>query len=133
MSGHRDRRRALALGRWGEDQVCRQLEKAGFAIRARNFRRRGCEIDLIAARDRELIFVEVRTRSRPPADPAGLMNRQKFFYLQRGVQHYLSTQTERFPDQIRIALAVVIGDGAEGKPGPGIRWYEDLRAEDLQG
>lgn len=47
----------------GEDLSREYLERRGFDILARNFRRKCGEIDLIAKSDTDLIFVEVKTRS----------------------------------------------------------------------
>ena len=47
----------------GESAVCYYLEALGYQILARNFRIRGGEIDIVAAKDSDLCFVEVKTRS----------------------------------------------------------------------
>jgi putative endonuclease len=51
-----------ALGKYGEDLACRELERRGYAIVARRYRRRGGEIDIIARDGRTLVFVEVKAR-----------------------------------------------------------------------
>jgi putative endonuclease len=54
--------RRTRLGREGEDAAVRLLEKAGYAVIARNVRLPGGEIDVIA-RERDVIaFVEVKAR-----------------------------------------------------------------------
>ena len=51
------------FGNIGEDAACAFLQKKGWKILARNVRRGGNEIDIVA-RKRELVaFVEVKTRS----------------------------------------------------------------------
>lgn len=51
-----------SLGRWGEDQAAARLQGDGYELLARNWRRRGGEIDIIArAPDGTLCFIEVRT------------------------------------------------------------------------
>lgn len=50
------------IGNIGEDAVCRHLKNKGFKILVRNYFVRGGEIDIIAADDNFLIFVEVKTR-----------------------------------------------------------------------
>lgn len=50
------------LARNGEDLAAAHLERRGYAIVARNARTRFGEIDVIAARPGELVFVEVKTR-----------------------------------------------------------------------
>lgn len=55
-----DRRRQTGLA--GEAAACRHLENDGYTIIERNWRCRAGEIDIIAALDHTLVFVEVRTR-----------------------------------------------------------------------
>ena len=50
------------LGAWGEDRAAALLEQEGYRIRARNFRCRFGEIDLIAEKENILAFVEVKLR-----------------------------------------------------------------------
>ena len=46
----------------GEDLACRELERRGYAIVARRYRRRGGELDIVARDGATLVFVEVKTR-----------------------------------------------------------------------
>jgi putative endonuclease len=52
----------VALGKTGEDLACAELEKRGYAIVARRYRRRGGEIDIIARDGKTMVFVEVKAR-----------------------------------------------------------------------
>ncbi|MFQ5537747.1 MAG: YraN family protein [Gemmatimonadota bacterium] len=54
---------AHALGRWGERLAARFLEGKGWRVLARGYRFGRREVDIIAARDGVLAFVEVKTRS----------------------------------------------------------------------
>jgi putative endonuclease len=50
------------LGKWGEERAVEQLTGRGYAVLARNWRKRNGEIDIVArAPDGTLCFVEVRT------------------------------------------------------------------------
>ena len=51
-----------ALGRWGEEQAARFLERKGYAILETRYRKREGEVDLVAENDRFLCFVEVKLR-----------------------------------------------------------------------
>jgi putative endonuclease len=50
----------IAFGKTGEDLACAELEKRGYAIVARRYRRRGGELDIIARDGATLVFVEVK-------------------------------------------------------------------------
>lgn len=70
---------------------------------ARNFRRRSCEIDLVAKKAETLIFVEVKARSTNtlPSDLDSLIPPKKRRALQLGAQHFqitycLAAETMRF-------------------------------------
>ena len=52
----------VALGKTGEDLACAELEKRGYAIVARRYRRRGGELDIVARDGPTLVFVEVKAR-----------------------------------------------------------------------
>src|SRR5438034_7665820 len=52
----------VILGKAGEDLACRELERRGYAIVARRYRRRGGELDIIAKDGQTMVFVEVKTR-----------------------------------------------------------------------
>jgi putative endonuclease len=51
------------LGKHGENLACEELERRGYAIVARRYRRRGGEIDIIAMDGPTVVFVEVKMRS----------------------------------------------------------------------
>src|SRR5882672_7266999 len=54
--------RRIALGKTGEDLACRELERRGYAVVARGYRRRGGELDIVARDGQTLVFVEVKAR-----------------------------------------------------------------------
>lgn len=51
-----------ALGKAGEDLAVRELERRGYAILARRYRRRCGELDIVARDGPSVVFVEVKTR-----------------------------------------------------------------------
>jgi len=50
------------LGLVGENKACKYLKKHGYKILTRNFSTRFGEIDIIASKDKKIIFIEVKTR-----------------------------------------------------------------------
>ncbi len=52
-----------ALGKAGEDAAAAYLEKNDYIILDRNWRKNHLELDIVAAKDEELVIVEVKTRS----------------------------------------------------------------------
>ncbi|SHI81295.1 putative endonuclease [Malonomonas rubra DSM 5091] len=52
----------LALGKWGEEHAVAFLLEQGCKILARNYRTPVGEIDIVASKRKELLFVEVKTR-----------------------------------------------------------------------
>jgi putative endonuclease len=71
-------RQRVLLGKSGEDLACRELERRGYAIVARRYRRRGGELDIIARDGPTLVFVEVKARGgRAYGDAAEAVTRVK--------------------------------------------------------
>lgn len=54
--------RRISLGKTGEDLASKELERRGYAIVARRYRRHGGELDIIARDGPTLVFVEVKAR-----------------------------------------------------------------------
>ena len=86
-----------AEGRGGEELAACYLRAMGYQIYFRNFRCRFGELDIVARRNRELLFVEVKTRSGEgygtPAEAVDARKQRHLtqagaFFLQRfGLQH----------------------------------------------
>jgi putative endonuclease len=56
------RRAAYAKGRNAEDRAAKMLERKGYQILSRRYRSPAGEIDLVAARNTHLAFIEVKAR-----------------------------------------------------------------------
>ena len=61
--------RNQAIGRWGEQAAADFLSRHGYEIAGRNVRTPYGEIDLIARKDGQTIFVEVKSRTSPSLGP----------------------------------------------------------------
>ena len=54
------------------------LERNGYAIRHRNWRKNHLELDIVATKDNEVVIVEVKTRSNTQyIEPQDAVDRQK--------------------------------------------------------
>jgi len=79
------------LGRLGEAFAEQVLCLDGYRIIERNFRCKAGEIDLIAEREDELYFIEVKTRrSQLFGSPAESVNYKKQQHLRKAARTYLA-------------------------------------------
>ncbi len=86
MAQHND------TGNWGEDQAVRYLEEKGYVIRFRNFRHSHAEIDIIAEKDRTMVFVEVKTRRGVSFGlPETFVNPTKVRLVRKTAEHFIFT------------------------------------------
>lgn len=86
MSGQESR----LLGRWGEGLAAEYLRQRGYQILAAGWRCRFGEIDLIAADENYLCFVEVKLRKSAAYGQAGeFVDRRKQQKLRTAAQLYL--------------------------------------------
>src|SRR5438132_10646928 len=102
-------RSGVILGKTGEDLACAELERHGYAIVARRYRRRGGELDIVARDGKTIVFVEVKARESrafgAAAEAVTRLKRQRITglavdYLMR---HHLSDCPCRF-DVVSIHL-----------------------------
>ncbi len=96
-----------ALGAFGERVAAAHLEAKGYVILDRNYRRRDCEIDLIAEKDGVVAFVEVKTR-RGASMGAAIegISETKVQRLLRGVERYGYEHPDLAPDR-RIDIIAI--------------------------
>lgn len=92
------------LGFFGERAAAFYLQLRGYRIRERNFRCSYGEIDLIAERGNQLVFVEVKTRRSDeygtPAEAVGYRKQKKITTV---AQYYLLA----YPEDKEIRFDVV--------------------------
>lgn len=78
------------LGKIGEEISCIYLQKNGYEIIQRNFRCNKYEIDIVAKDKKELVFIEVKTRSSGKYGlPADSVTREKRKHIYRAAKYYL--------------------------------------------
>jgi putative endonuclease len=95
-------RSRMIFGKTGEDLACRELERRGYAIVARRYRRRGGELDIIARDGETVVFVEVKTRQDhafgPAAEAVGVVKQRRMAQLAMDylLRHHLTQRACRF-------------------------------------
>ena len=78
------------IGKIGENLASKYLEAAGYTIMERNFLARQGEIDIIAKDKKELVFIEVKTRTNDVyGKPVEAVNMQKQKHLLNTIKYYL--------------------------------------------
>lgn len=78
-----------SLGDFGERLAVLSLLRGGYRIRATQVRTRFGEIDIIAERGPEILFVEVKTRKTEEfGGPEESITREKRMHLARAVEQY---------------------------------------------
>ena len=106
--------RRIALGKTGEDLACRELERRGYEIVDRRWRRRGGEIDIVAREADTLVFVEVKAReARYFGDAAESVTRFKRRKIVRLATEYVAVN-EWIDRPCRFDVVTVHLD--EGRP-----------------
>lgn len=107
-----------SLGTLGEKLGCRYLEKKGYKILETNYKndkgRRLGEIDIIAAVEKKIVFVEVKTREKSGMTfglPEENINRAKLHKLQKITAYYLRQKKWIDREYMFDALSIVY-DGA---------------------
>lgn len=77
-------------GKLGEDLACKYLQNQGYKIIERNFEARQGEIDIIALDKKELVFIEVKTRTNTNyGKPVEAVDLKKQKHLIKTVEYYL--------------------------------------------
>jgi putative endonuclease len=109
------------LGARGEGIAAEFLESQGYCVRSRNFRVRGGEADIIAAKDGLVVVVEVKTRSTGRfGSPAQAVNDRKSRRVVRAGRTFCRRQGLSLA---RLRFDVVAVEWPHGGGEPRIRHY----------
>lgn len=77
-------------GKFGEDKATKYLEGLGYEIICNNFRCMQGEIDIIAKDGRELVFIEVKTRtSKKYGEAKEAVHKNKQKHVLNAIKYYL--------------------------------------------
>lgn len=96
------------LGQAGEDAAAAYLTNSGYTILHRNWRKGHLELDIVATKDKELVVVEVKTRTDTTFSlPQEAVNRQKIRRTVIATDTYLKMYKIDHP--VRFDIVAVIG------------------------
>jgi putative endonuclease len=102
-------KKRVQLGRQGEGIVEAALQKRQYTIVERNWRCPVGEVDLIARKDMDYFFVEVRTRrGAQPVSPEQGLTYRKRERMERVARHYLGQHVEEDDAGWHLSFAAVI-------------------------
>ena len=78
------------LGKRGEDEAVKYLERKGYRIIERNFMCRQGEIDIIALDEDYIVFIEIKSRSSTEYGlPSEAVTERKIKHMLKAIQYYL--------------------------------------------
>ena len=96
------------IGKIGEGLAKKFLEKQGYKIIEQNYKTKYAEIDLVASKKKELIFVEVRTKKGENfGRPEETINKKKIRKLWGNAMAYASIKKWKGPLRID-AICIVL-------------------------
>ena len=100
------------IGAFGENQAVQILENRDYNIIARNFKCVQGEIDIIATKNEEIIFCEVKTRSNKLfGNPAEAVNNFKQSHIWNAAEYYLY-KNNLINSYVRFDILEVFVDGS---------------------
>lgn len=96
------------LGYEAETMAATYLQRLGYTIIERNWRRPSCEIDLIVKRHKTIYLVEVKYRTRINQG-SGLeyITRQKLTHMRRAAERWV--QETKWPGNYQLAVVAILG------------------------
>ncbi|PWD52368.1 YraN family protein [Serinibacter arcticus] len=96
------------LGRRGEDLAARWVAEQGWQVLERNWRGEGGELDLVARDGRDLVVIEVKTRSGTGfGDPVTAVTPVKVARLRRLTAGWLAEHEVR-PREVRLDVIGIL-------------------------
>ncbi len=105
-------------GAFAESLAAEYLIQKGYTIRERNYRIHNIEIDIIAQKENEIIFVEVKARSGNDQNPLDAVDKAKRRRIITGADIYLRGLDVLYYYRFDIITVTGIGDNYELKHYP---------------
>ena len=95
-------------GAFAEDRAAEYLRKQGYTILERNLKFNKIEIDIVAQKNQEIVFVEVKARSGDYQDPVEAVDRKKRAKIPAGADIYLRRLDQLY--QYRFDIITLTGN-----------------------
>ena len=115
----------MPLGRQGEEFASAYLIQDGYAVLIRNFRIRGGEIDIVARKGDDLIFVEVKTRrSSAYGYPEQGVTAAKARFINRAIKEFV--RKNRVSDAWYIRFDIIAIEWSIGEQTPIVRHIQNV-------
>lgn len=94
-------------GNWGEQLACDFLVTKGYTIVDRNWRSGHYEIDIVAMKDKYIVFVEVKTRGNDDVDPTDSIDKKKIIRICRAANVYINAFD--LPHEVQFDIITIVG------------------------
>ncbi len=96
------------IGKKGEDIATAFLKKKGYKILERNFYCRQGEIDIIAVDNKEIVFIEVKTRNNTNYGmPSEAVTKNKYKHLRKATEYYVY-KNNLYQEFIRLDIIEIL-------------------------
>ena len=106
----------LKTGQFGEEIAKKYLKKKGYKILEQNVKNKFGEIDIVAKDKKELVFVEVRTKTGDIyGSPEDSLTKNKLFRLRQNAIGYVAKNNWKRDYRID-AVCIVLAHNEENKP-----------------
>ena len=104
------------FGQQAEEFVAQKYIKNGYKIRARNWRFHPLELDIVAEKDNELVFVEVKARETDIfGDPLDSITKKKMRFILLAANEYMELNDIEMECRFDIATVLRKNDGLAAK------------------
>lgn len=102
------------FGKQGEEEAMHYLNANGYQILERNYRYQHAEIDLIAQKDKMIIFIEVKARSSTAfGNPEEFVSYTKVRLIKKAAEHYIFAKD--WQHDVRFDIVAIVRTGGEMK------------------
>lgn len=108
--------RNFETGRKGEEEAVKFLKKKKYRIITRNFKTKFGEIDIIAKKKKEIIFIEVKTRTTTNFGyPEEAVNTRKLNHIKKVASYYILKNNIKNPVRFEVLSILIEGEKKEFK------------------